>query len=101
MKLTLIKCKDGIVCPEATAKRVEYKVKSIDKYLIIQDIMITCFYDDSIRSKIVWIGKADSVERIPNTWVRKWKKVFGNYIKKTSRGSYEINIPDEDLEVLE
>lgn len=29
------------------------------------------------------------------------EKLFGNYIKKTSRGSYEINIPDEDLEVIE
>lgn len=98
MKLTLIKCKNGIVCPEATAKRVEYKVKSINKYLIVQDIMITCFDE---ASTVVWIGKADSIERISNAWVRRWKKVFGNYIKKTSRGSYEINIPDEDLEVVE
>ena len=98
MKLTLIKCKDCIVCPEATAKRVEYKVKSINKYLVIQDIMITCFCEEST---VIWIGKADSIERIPNAWVRRWKKVFGNYIKKTNRGSYEINIPDEDLEVVE
>lgn len=83
MKLTLIKCKDRIVCVEATDKLVEYKVKSMNKYLVIKDVFITAFVEDST---IVWLGKEEPVERVSNAWVRRWK----NFSEITLRKLVEV-----------